>query len=278
MLVRAATGAWPSNYASQTVNGLTAGETYTFSAKVWVPTGAVSEWKVRIGSVTDGTTTGGVRDQWVWLKVTFVASGTSHIPLIAPTAGSGLLRGVDRAYVAEAMFEVGNGVNQWFDGDYPDDSAYFYDWEGDQYISPAIQTERFPANQSWILRDTSDPEATGFAEISIAGDLESSSELVGASFAPLGRDRNVVVTDAKLGEMFDNLPLTVRGDAALAQLEDLRGRHKTLLLQSDTDEQWWVRPVGSRGRKTYRRTGRRTDPVHAVTLSLLEVDELVTSG
>ena len=62
----------------------TIGEKYTFSAWVWVPTGSPGVATV-VGSVIGGNT-GGLRDQWVQISSTFIATGATRALQIWPTA------------------------------------------------------------------------------------------------------------------------------------------------------------------------------------------------
>ncbi|GGR52089.1 hypothetical protein GCM10010282_51370 [Streptomyces roseolus] len=123
---------------------------------------------------------------------------------------------------------------------------------------------------NWWLKDFHDLSTALRLRVKYE-DVVVTTDNTATVFHPLGEDYPVVVTE---GYKADSLTITVvcdrQEEAALYRL--LRAK-RTLLLQSDTDYAWWVRPVdaltvSSLAVSQQRRT---TDPVKFVTCKFVQV-------
>lgn len=93
-------------------------------------------------------------------------------------------------------------------------------------------------------------------------------------FAPLGRAREVVVSDVIRGERF-TLKLYFDNQADYDTFETLRGRIKPLLLKSDMATQWWVKLGPARPVALLHVGGRVQVPRRKLEITAVEVDEPV---
>ncbi|MFF8831391.1 hypothetical protein [Streptomyces sp. NPDC015131] len=90
-----------------------------------------------------------------------------------------------------------------------------------------------------------------------------------AHFQPLGEKYPLVITEGYKADMFTISVYVKREDyAALKRLLESR---RTLLLQSDVDHSWWVRPVGDLESSMLPTGQRWSDPIREVKLSFVEV-------
>ncbi|MFF5973748.1 hypothetical protein ACFY7C_19685 [Streptomyces sp. NPDC012769] len=123
---------------------------------------------------------------------------------------------------------------------------------------------------NWWLKD--------FADISTAlrlrvkwEDIQITTDNTASVYHPLGEDYPLVVTE---GYKADSLTISVYCDRQEeAALYKLLRSNRTLLLQSDTDYAWWVRPVDALtvtnlAVSTLRRT---SDPIKIVTCKFVQV-------
>lgn len=101
------------------------GNTYTFSAKVYVPTG-VAPQQVLVGGIGFGGQTT-LNNQWQTISMTFTATGTSEAISIyangSQTAGQ-------LVYIDEVLIEQTGSVGTYFDGATTSDANYTYSWAG----------------------------------------------------------------------------------------------------------------------------------------------------
>jgi hypothetical protein len=107
------------------------GQTYTISANVYVPSGTVGIGML-VGGVAFGNNTGSLKDQWVRLTQTFVATGVSsqvQFWPVTPTA-AGQTFNID-----DVLFENSTIVGDYFDG-----SSANSAWSGTANASASTQT------------------------------------------------------------------------------------------------------------------------------------------
>jgi hypothetical protein len=125
---------------------------------------------------------------------------------------------------------------------------------------------------AWWLKDLTDPTLN--VELPIFGDAFPTTRPEDqATFRPLGRTRPIVVSDVIRGEEF-KLRLYFRGAVAYDDFEAIRAVQRTLLLQSDMTQQWYVRLGAERGTELLHVGGRVSNPRRRVEISAVQVDAL----
>lgn len=107
----------------------------------------------------------------------------------------------------------------------------------------------------WWLKDIYDL-SNNMQILVKADDQEFGTANTAAAFQPLGSDYPIVVTDGFKSDMFE-LDIHVEQTEFPALMALLKSG-RTLILQSDIDKMWWVRPVGD-AKSTVLNTGSRTD-------------------
>jgi len=123
---------------------------------------------------------------------------------------------------------------------------------------------------NWWLKDFTDLSANLRLRVKYE-DIEVTTDNTASVFHPLGEDYPVVVTE---GYKADSLTISVYCDRTEeAALYKLLRSNKTLLLQSDTDYAWWVRPVDAltTNNLAVSQLRRTTDPVKLVTCKFVQV-------
>lgn len=124
------------------------------------------------------------------------------------------------------------------------------------------------AAQEWWLKDPLDPTRSMQLKIK-AEPLDVSTSNTSAVFQPLGEQRPVVLTEGYKG---DTVGITAIVDRIeYARLRTLLNSGRTLYLQSNMDNAWWVRPVGDMPAQTQLTSKRGTDPLRFVKLMFTEV-------
>lgn len=120
--------------AASTVTGLQVGRTYTASAYVYVPTGSPGV-SIALAGVGFGTVTG-LKDQWVRLTYTGVATGTSweiqFWPTASPTSGQ-------QVYIDGYQVEEGATATVYCDG-----SQTGCEWDGTANLSTSRRLPELP--------------------------------------------------------------------------------------------------------------------------------------
>lgn len=91
-----------------------------------------------------------------------------------------------------------------------------------------------------------------------------------AVFQPLGADKPIVVTEGYKGDTIE-LIVQVRATEYTA-LRELLNARRTLYLQSNIDQSWWVRPNGDLNATTQPTGDMHSNPLKFVTVSFVEVD------
>lgn len=147
-----------------------------------------------------------------------------------------------------------------------------YGLNGDTFSSdwgPESNEVSFAA-LNWWLKDFTDLSTALRLRVKYE-DVNVTTDNTASVFHPLGEDYPVVVTE---GYKADSLTIGVfcdrQEEAALYRL--LRS-NRTLLLQSDTDYAWWVRPVEALtvNNLAVSQQRRTTDPVKLVTCKFVQV-------
>lgn len=142
---------------------------------------------------------------------------------------------------------------------------------GDSFVSgygPESQEVTLVAKE-WWLKDLSSSDSS--LQLKVKADpLAVTTNDTSAVFQPLGADRPFVVTEGYKGDSID-LTLIMKRDE-YATLRDLFNSGRSLYLQSNLDNAWWVRPVGNLGAATQLTGKRNSDPLRFVKVSFVEVD------
>lgn len=123
---------------------------------------------------------------------------------------------------------------------------------------------------NWWLKDFNDLSRSLRMRVKYE-DIAVSTDNTSAVFHPLGEDFPVVVTE---GYKADSLTISVYCDRQEeASLYRLLRSSRTLLLQSDTDYAWWVRPVDvlSTNNLAVSQKRRTSDPIKVITCRFVQV-------
>jgi hypothetical protein len=120
----------------------------------------------------------------------------------------------------------------------------------------------------WWLKDPKD--SSNSIQLKVWNDeLEVSTTGTAAVFQPLGADRPNVLTEGYKGDRIEITVIVNR--AQFAELRALLKSGRTLFLQSNMDNAWWVRPIGDIGAATKATGQRNTNPLRFVKLAFTEV-------
>jgi hypothetical protein len=122
----------------------------------------------------------------------------------------------------------------------------------------------------WWLKDIKDPTLNMAIEVQ-AEPTQVGKTNTASVFQPLGADYPVVLTE---GYKADSVELTMQTRTAteFSALRRLLQSGRTLLLQSDVDHAWWVRPVGDMDAEIQVSGQRREDPVRFIKTTFVEVE------
>lgn len=133
----------------------------------------------------------------------------------------------------------------------------------------------------WWLKDPTDPSTAmrirvcstsgGLSNLTADGILSVNVTNTASAFQPLGADRPVVLTEGYKGDSFSILVQTV-GTAQYRDLRNLLNSGKTLFLQSNIDDAWWVRPIGDITSETQATHDMWTNPLRYNSITFVEVD------
>jgi hypothetical protein len=123
--------------------------------------------------------------------------------------------------------------------------------------------------QDWWLKDLSSPNSSLKLKVK-AEPLAVNTNDTSAVFQPLGADRPFVVSEGYKGDTLDLTLILERAD--YLQLRDMFNSTRTLFLQSNLDNAWWVRPYGDIGSATQLTGKMHTKPLRFVKVSFVEVD------
>lgn len=146
-----------------------------------------------------------------------------------------------------------------------------YGLEGDQFVSPygPESQEVTGVTTNWWLKDLTDP--TNSMELVVKADpLDVGTTNTTSVFQPLGADYPIVVSEGYKGDVIEITAIVRHSE--FAKLQGLLRSGKTLYLQSNIDNAWWVRPVGDLQAQTLLTGKRKTDPIRFVKLAFVQVD------
>ncbi|MGW6790065.1 hypothetical protein [Streptomyces chartreusis] len=141
---------------------------------------------------------------------------------------------------------------------------------GDQFVSgygPASDEVSLSA-MNWWLKDLTDPLSNIALRVAWES-IQVGTTGTSVMYQPLGEDYPLVLTEGYKGDAFE-LKLRIKRDE-YAPLKKLLKSGRTLFLQSDVDQAWWVRPIGDI-RAEILPTGRRqVDPIRNVSITFVQV-------
>jgi hypothetical protein len=148
-----------------------------------------------------------------------------------------------------------------------------YGLEGDQYVSPygPESHEIVGVTTNWWLKDLHDPRQS--MELVVKADpLDVGTTNTTSVYQPLGADYPIVLTEGYKGDIIEITAIVHHSE--YAQLQTLLRSGRTLYLQSNIDNAWWVRPVGDLQSQTLLTGKRKTDPIRFVKLAFAQVEPL----
>lgn len=153
-----------------------------------------------------------------------------------------------------------------------------YGLAGDRFVSGfGPESDEVTLNaQDWWLKDIDVPDnSLQLKKVVQSTSSGSSSQLniattdTSAVFQPLGASRPIVVTEGYKGDVITISAFLDRFE--YAKLRSLLDARRTLYLQSNIDNAWWVRPNGNIT-AAIQPTGKMlTDPLRCVTMTFVEV-------
>ncbi len=120
---------------------------------------------------------------------------------------------------------------------------------------------------NWWLKDITDPDSN--MQLKVRRELSIGTTNTSSVFQPLGADFPVVVTEGYKGDSMSVTVLVTREE--YVQLRQLLNRGKTLYLQNDMDNAWWVRPVGELEASLLDTGQRQANPLRWVSVSFVQV-------
>lgn len=142
---------------------------------------------------------------------------------------------------------------------------------GDLFVSeygPDSSEFTFEAENYW-LKDLSAPENN--LRLKVAWDTTSAATTNSATvFQGLGSDLPVVLSEGYKGQTF-TLKLTPVNHEERAELKKMLKSGRTLFLQSDIDDAWFVRPVGDLTEDVLPTNNRQSNPLRVITCQFVQV-------
>ena len=127
-------------------------------------------------------------------------------------------------------------------------------------------------NGSWWLKDPTDPALNVAIPVDATSPIAFSRNERVTFHQPIGRSRKVWVADTLMGEEFD-LKLVFTDDTTYEAFDAIRSGQRTLLLQSDDEEQWFIRMSNQRQYEYPEVQGRRSGrAVRRLSIRCVEVD------
>lgn len=149
-------------------------------------------------------------------------------------------------------------------------STMSYGLNGDVFSSgygPASQEAIFES-RAWWIKDIQDLSKN--MQVSVRWkDQTVDTTNMATSFQPIGSDFPVVITEGFKGDTF-SLELHCES-AEFTALRELLNSGRTLILQSDIDRMWWVRPVGNVSANILATGSRQERPRRYVTVTFVQV-------
>jgi hypothetical protein len=120
----------------------------------------------------------------------------------------------------------------------------------------------------WWLKDLEDPSNSLILPVQNT-EITTATTNTASAFQPLGEDYPIVITEGFKSVTLELPLIAQRTDWAAFRKMVKSG--KTLFLQSDVDDAWWVRPVGDLNAETLASANRQTDPYRIVKVQFIEV-------
>lgn len=149
-------------------------------------------------------------------------------------------------------------------------STLSYGLNGDVFSSgygPASQEAIFES-RAWWLKDIQDLSRN--MQVSVRWkDQTVDTANMATSFQPIGSEFPVVITEGFKGDTF-SMELHCES-SEFVQLKKLLNSGRTLILQSDIDRMWWVRPVGNVSANILATGSRQERPRRYVTVTFVQV-------
>lgn len=149
-------------------------------------------------------------------------------------------------------------------------STTSYGLNGDVFSSgygPPSQEAIFES-RAWWLKDIEDLSRN--MQVSVRWkDQQVDTTNMATSFQPIGSQFPVVITEGFKGDTFS---LEIHCESAeFTSLMELLNSGRTLILQSDIDRMWWVRPVGNIQANILATGSRQERPRRYVTVTFVQV-------
>jgi len=136
-------------------------------------------------------------------------------------------------------------------------------------VGPESDEVTLVADQ-WWLKDIAVPDNSMKIKVLATSPLKITTSDTSSVYQPLGADKPIVVTEGYKGDV---IPVTVIVNRdEYAQLKDLFKARRTLYLQSNVDNAWWVRPNGDIGTALQLTSSMSTKPLRFVDIQFVEVD------
>lgn len=149
-------------------------------------------------------------------------------------------------------------------------STLSYGLNGDVFSSGngPVSSEAIFESRAWWLKDIQDLSKN--MQVSVKWkDQQVDTTNMATSFQPLGAQFPVVITEGFKGDTF-SMELHCES-AEFTSLMELLNSGRTLILQSDIDRMWWVRPVGNISANILATGSRQERPRRYVTVTFVQV-------
>jgi hypothetical protein len=149
-------------------------------------------------------------------------------------------------------------------------STMTYGLNGDVFSSGngPVSSEAIFESRAWWLKDIQDLSKN--MQVSVKWkDQQVDTTNMATSFQPLGAQFPVVITEGFKGDTF-SMELHCES-AEFTSLMELLNSGRTLILQSDIDRMWWVRPVGNISSNILATGSRQERPRRYVTVTFVQV-------
>jgi hypothetical protein len=144
---------------------------------------------------------------------------------------------------------------------------------GDQFVSawgPESSEFSFEA-ENWWLKDIENPESNIELKVKWA-ETSVTRKNTATVFQAVGEDLPVVLTEGYKGDTFGLDLIPVRREQ-FALLKRMLESGKTLFLQSDIDNAWWVRPSEDLQVTVLPTSARQSDPLRQIKVTFVEVEQ-----
>ena len=121
---------------------------------------------------------------------------------------------------------------------------------------------------NWWLKDLEHPENSIILPVQ-STEIQAITTNTASAFQPLGEDHPVVITEGFKTDMLE-LPLIAQ-KTDWAAFRKMVKSGKSLYLQSDIDDAWWVRPLSDLTAETIVSANRQSDPYRIVKVKFIQV-------